>query len=108
VGARVAFDWRRRNFMMDNIEVVTSPCIGTKDGACAKVCPVSCFYDAGEMLVINPDECIGCGLCVPECPVAAIFPVEEVPENEQSFIARNRDFFDAKTSDDLDRLRVSA
>ena len=90
-----------------NVSVVTSPCIGTKDGACAKVCPVSCFYDAGEMLVINPDECIGCWLCVPECPVNAIFPIEDVPGHEEAFIARNQDFFVGKTTDDLDRLRVS-
>ncbi len=91
---------------MTNIEVVTSPCIGTKDTACMKVCPVNCFYDAGELLVINPDECIGCGLCVPECPVSAIFPIDEVPAHETAFIGRNRDFFLGKNSDELDRLRV--
>lgn len=90
-----------------NVEIVTSPCIGTKDSACVRVCPVSCFYDAGELLVINPDECIGCGLCIPECPVAAIFRIEEVPVHEESFIARNHDFFAGKTPDELERLRVS-
>jgi NAD-dependent dihydropyrimidine dehydrogenase PreA subunit len=90
-----------------NVEVVTSPCIGTKDGACAKVCPVNCFYDAGEMLVINPDECIGCQHCISECPVNAIFPIEDVPAHEESFIARNQDFFADKSSEELDRLRVT-
>jgi NAD-dependent dihydropyrimidine dehydrogenase PreA subunit len=90
-----------------NVEIVTSPCIGTKDGACAKVCPVNCFYDAGEMLVINPEECIGCGLCVPECPVSAIFPIEEVPAQEELFIARNHEFFVGRSPEDLDRLRVA-
>jgi NAD-dependent dihydropyrimidine dehydrogenase PreA subunit len=92
---------------MENIEVVTSPCIGTKDGACTKVCPMNCFYDAGEMLVINPEECIGCNLCVPECPVAAIFPIEEVPDTERDFINRNRDFFVGKTAAELDTIRAS-
>ena len=91
-----------------SISVVTSPCIGTKDSACAKVCPVNCFYDAGEMLVINPNDCIGCSLCIPECPVGAIFDIDEVPENEAAFIQRNADFFTDKSSEDLDRLRVTA
>lgn len=86
--------------------VVTSPCIGTKDGACTKVCPCECFHDAGEMLVINPDPCIDCGLCAPECPVNAIFIESEVPEAAQSFIARNRDFFAGKSAEELDRTRV--
>ncbi|MBI3829174.1 MAG: ferredoxin family protein [Planctomycetes bacterium] len=87
--------------------VVTSPCIGTKDTACAKVCPVNCFFDAGEMLVIDPHDCIGCGLCIPECPVSAIFMDSDVPEQEQAFIARNRDFFTGKSAEELDRLRVT-
>ena len=44
--------------------VVFSPCIGTKDTACVQVCPVDCFFDIGEMLVIHPEECIDCGACV--------------------------------------------
>ena len=92
---------------MSDVSVVTSPCIGTKDGACAKVCPVTCFYDAGEMLVINPDECISCGLCVPECPVAAIFAMDDVPESELSYIDKNRDFFTSKSQEELDALRVA-
>ena len=92
--------------MLDNVCVVTSPCIGTKDGACAKVCPVNCFYDAGEMLVVNPDECISCGACVPECPVSALYMTEDVPETETEFIARNRMFFEGKTQGELDALRA--
>lgn len=86
--------------------VVTSPCIGTKDGACAKVCPVSCFYDAGDMLRINMDECIHCGICVAECPVAAIFPEEEVPQDQLGFIASAKEFFAAKSREELELLRV--
>ena len=87
--------------------VVTSPCIGTKDGACTKVCPMDCFFDAGEMLVINPDECIDCSLCVAECPVSAIHFEHDVPENEQSFIARNRDYFIGKSTEELEKLRMT-
>ncbi|MFN3682752.1 MAG: ferredoxin family protein [Fimbriimonadaceae bacterium] len=69
--------------------VITEPCIGVKDTACKAVCPVDCIYDVGEMLVINPDECIDCGLCEPECPVSAIFVDTDVPEQWKSFIERN-------------------
>jgi NAD-dependent dihydropyrimidine dehydrogenase PreA subunit len=93
---------------MDNPSVVTSPCIGTKDSACVKVCPVSCFYDAGEMLVIHPDECIDCGACISECPVSAIFALEDVPESEKPFVERNRAFFDGRSAAELDALRVTA
>jgi len=86
--------------------VVTSPCIGVKDTACMKVCPVNCFYDAGELLVIHPDECIDCGLCVPECPVAAIFPLDDVPEKDKSFIDRNKDWFAGKDQAALDAARM--
>jgi NAD-dependent dihydropyrimidine dehydrogenase PreA subunit len=87
--------------------IVTSPCIGTKDGACAKVCPVSCFYDAGEMLRIHPDECIICGACVSECPVSAIFAEEDVPAEQLAYIDSAKVFFAGKSSDELDKLRVS-
>lgn len=91
---------------MDNPCVVTSPCIGTKDTACTKVCPMNCFYDASEMLVINPDECINCGLCIAECPVAAIYALEDVPERETAFIERNRVFFEGRSGEELEKLRV--
>jgi len=88
------------------VHVVTSPCIGTKDGACAKVCPIECFYDAGELLMINPDECIGCALCVSECPVSAIFAEGDVPAAEASYIERARAFFTGKDAAALASLRV--
>ena len=53
--------------------VVAEPCIKCKYTDCVEVCPVDCFYEGGNMLVIHPDECIDCGVCVPECPAEAIF-----------------------------------
>jgi ferredoxin len=74
--------------------IVTEPCIGTKDKACVAVCPVDCFYDIGEMLVIHPDECIDCGACEPECPVEAIYEESAVPDKWEAFIAKNKDPFE--------------
>ena len=54
--------------------VVTDACIKCKYTDCVEVCPVDCFYEGENMLVINPDECIDCGVCTPECPVEAIYP----------------------------------
>ena len=54
--------------------VVTENCIRCKYMDCVEVCPVDCFYAGENMLVINPDECIDCGVCEPECPAEAIFP----------------------------------
>ena len=54
--------------------LVTENCIKCKHMDCVEVCPVDCFYEGENMLVINPDECIDCGVCVPECPVDAIIP----------------------------------
>ena len=62
--------------------VVGSPCVGCKDTKCVTVCPVDCFHEGPNMLVINPDDCIDCGLCVPECPVSAIWSEDEVPAEE--------------------------
>lgn len=73
--------------------VITSPCLGTKDQACTEVCPVECIYDAGDMFLIHPDECIDCGACVPACPVSAIFPEEDVPTGEEEYIVKNRAHF---------------
>jgi len=74
--------------------IVTEPCIGTKDTACVAVCPVDCFYDIGDMLVIDPDECIDCGACEPECPVEAIFEESAVPEGQEAFIEKNKTPFE--------------
>jgi NAD-dependent dihydropyrimidine dehydrogenase PreA subunit len=103
--------------------VITSPCIDTKDMACVDVCPVQCIYELdGDTLVskdaqdgevanthpahpdlrfvhgdtvlyINPDECTSCDACMPECPVDAIYPADQVPEDQQEFIDVNRFVF---------------
>ncbi|MHA7841479.1 MAG: ferredoxin FdxA [Gammaproteobacteria bacterium] len=70
--------------------VVTEQCIRCKLTDCVEVCPVDCFYEGPNMLVINPDECIDCALCEPECPVNAIFAEDELPENQQDFLAINK------------------
>jgi len=57
--------------------VVTEDCIKCKYTDCVEVCPVDCFYEGENMLVINPDECIDCGVCEPECPAEAILPDSE-------------------------------
>lgn len=57
--------------------VVTESCIKCKYTDCVEVCPVDCFYEGENMLMINPDECIDCGVCEPECPVEAIKPESE-------------------------------
>ncbi len=74
--------------------VITEPCIGVKDRACVDVCPVDCIYEGEDMLYIHPDECIDCGACEPECPVTAIFPEEDVPEEWTSYIEKNRVAFE--------------
>lgn len=60
--------------------VVTEPCVGHKHGDCVEVCPVNCFFELDDMLVINPDECIDCGACEAECPVSAIVAEEDADE----------------------------
>jgi ferredoxin len=69
--------------------VVTSACVRCKYQDCVAVCPVDCFREAGEYLVIDPDDCIDCNACVSECPVDAIYPEEEVPESEIEWIEKN-------------------
>ncbi len=73
--------------------VVAEPCIKCKYTDCVEVCPVDCFYEGPNILVIHPEECIDCGACVPECPVAAIFEESDVPEQWQHFTAKNADIF---------------
>jgi ferredoxin len=71
--------------------VVTESCIKCKYTDCVDVCPVDCFREGPNMLVIDPDECIDCTLCVPECPVEAIFAEDDVPDEQQAFIALNKE-----------------
>ena len=75
--------------------VIVEPCIGTKNASCVDVCPVSCIYEstdpAADMYYINPDECIECGACEPECPVNAIFHESAVPDEWKSFTQKNRE-----------------
>ena len=85
--------------------VITEPCIGTKDHACVDVCPVDCIHPTkdeptfaeAEMLYIDPDTCIDCGLCVDECPVQAIFPEEDLPEEWNRYIQINKEWYQAKS-----------
>ena len=69
--------------------VVTESCIKCKYTDCVEICPVDCFYEGPEFLVIDPDECIDCGLCEPECPVEAIFADDELPKDQIEFIEIN-------------------
>src|SRR5438105_15735165 len=69
---------------------VCEPCVDCKYTDCVSVCPVNCFYEAPDKLLINFDECIDCTACVPECPVEAIFAEGDVPEKWQSYIEINR------------------
>ena len=69
--------------------VVTENCIKCKYTDCVDVCPVDCFREGPEFLVIDPDECIDCTLCVEECPVGAIFPELDVPVGQEIFMSIN-------------------
>jgi ferredoxin len=69
--------------------VVTDSCIQCKYTDCVAVCPVDCFKEGPNFLVIDPDECIDCAVCVPECPVDAIYAEEDLPAHLQHFIALN-------------------
>ncbi len=69
--------------------VVTESCIKCKYTDCVDVCPVDCFREGPNFLVIDPDECIDCTLCVAECPVEAIFAEDDVPAEQAQFIALN-------------------
>ena len=68
---------------------VTDNCIKCKYTDCVEVCPVDCFYEGPNFLVIAPDECIDCALCEPECPANAIFSEDELPEDKREFVAIN-------------------
>lgn len=69
--------------------VVLEECIRCKYTDCVDVCPVDCFREGPNMLVIDPDECIDCAVCIPECPVGAIKAEEDVPEAQRGLTALN-------------------
>ena len=69
--------------------VVTESCIRCKYTDCVEVCPVDCFHEGSNFLAIDPEECIDCTLCVAECPVEAIYAEDDVPADQQQFIALN-------------------
>ena len=77
--------------------IIAQPCIDVKDKACVDVCPVDCIHPVDgedvEQLFIDPDECIDCGACEPECPVEAIFEESEVPEEWNKYIKINYEWF---------------
>lgn len=71
--------------------VVTEPCVGCKYTDCVVVCPMECFYGDERQLYIDPDDCIDCGACVPECPAQAIFQDTDVPPQWTGYIQLNAD-----------------
>ena len=80
--------------------LVNDKCIKCKYMDCVEVCPVDCFYEGENMLVINPDECIDCGVCEPECPVEAIFAEEDMPEDQGRFLEINTKYFELRDTPD--------
>ena len=72
--------------------VVTEACIKCKYTDCVEVCPVDCFYEGENMLVIHPDECIDCGVCEPECPAEAILP--DTDQGADAWLELNREYSD--------------
>ena len=69
--------------------VVADACVKCKYTDCVDVCPVDCFHEGPNFLVIDPEECIDCTLCVAECPVEAIFAEDDVPDDQREYIALN-------------------
>ena len=69
--------------------VITENCIKCKYTDCVEVCPVDCFHEGPNFLVINPDECIDCSLCEPECPIDAIISDEDINDENRHFLALN-------------------
>jgi ferredoxin len=75
--------------------VVTERCVDCRYTDCCAVCPVECFWEVENpaMLVIDPQTCIDCGLCIPECPIYAIYPLDEVPEPYREWVKKNEELF---------------
>jgi ferredoxin len=78
--------------------VIAEPCIDIKDRSCIDVCPVDCIHETDRMLVIDPEECIDCGACEPECPVEAIFPEDALPDKWEPFVKINAVWTDSEAT----------
>ena len=87
--------------------VVTEACIRCKYTDCVDVCPVDCFREGPNFLAIDPDECIDCAVCVPECPVGAIYAEEDVPADQQHMIALNEELSKLPTWKTITRRKPS-
>jgi ferredoxin len=86
--------------------IIAEPCIDIKDRSCVDVCPVDCIHDFERILIIDPEECIDCGACEPECPVEAIFPEDALPDKWEPFVKINYAYPDAGRADQLPRRRI--
>ncbi len=71
--------------------VVGENCIKCKHTTCVEVCPVDCFHEGPNFLVIDPEECIDCTLCEPECPAEAIYSEDDLPDEQSNFLALNEE-----------------
>ena len=93
--------------------VVTEACINCKHTDCVEVCPVDCFYEGANFLTINPDECIDCGLCIPECPEDAIFAdsekdiVEKTGKDMDYWVQLNGDLAERWEDMNIDEMKDS-
>ncbi len=73
--------------------VVTESCIRCKYTDCVDVCPVDCFVEGANFLTIDPDGCIDCAVCIPECPVNAIYADEDLPADQRHMLALNAELY---------------
>ena len=84
--------------------IIAAPCVDVKDKACVDVCPVDCIHpidgEGEPLLYIDPDACIDCGACEPECPVEAIFAEEDLPEEWDHFTEINAKYFELRDNPD--------
>ncbi len=79
--------------------IIGKKCIGVKDGVCIEVCPIDdCIQEAEDSMFINPEECIDCGMCISECPVAAIYADEDeaISEEGVEVVKNNYEFFNVE------------